>query len=281
MKYYHADVFSKGPLSGNGLTVMICDEFPDDQQMQSIAKELKQFETIFLRGISAVEYDARIFTVDEELDFAGHPILGAAAAAHSLNEEAEKLDIVFHLRNKDVTVESEELKAGRAYQCCMDQGRAELTGTVEPDTAGSLLEPVHISYEDLSEGLPIEVCTTGLPYLIVPVARGIEKGGIFTDDYEQRLDRAGAKFVYVIDTEKLEGRTWDNNGMEDVATGSAAGPAGDYLIRHGICRPDDDIVISQGRFLGRPSQIHVRMNDEKHMLVSGRVDILGRGTFEI
>ena len=55
-----------------------------------------------------------------------------------------------------------------------------------------------------------------------------------------------------------EGRTWDNAGaVEDVATGSAAGPAAAYLAAHGLAAEDESIVINQGRFLGRPSQIAV------------------------
>lgn len=82
MEYYHVDVFSDTILSGNGLTVVISDVELDEALMQDLTREFKQFETIFLRRIDENVFQARIFTVDEELDFAGHPILGAAAVIH-------------------------------------------------------------------------------------------------------------------------------------------------------------------------------------------------------
>lgn len=279
MEYYHIDVFSQSPLSGNGLSVMICNSFPDDSVMQNIAKEMKQFETIFICARNTSEYDARIFTTDEELFFAGHPILGAAAAIHEKYSDTKIKRILFHLKEKNVMVDTDMIIAGKKYLCLMDQGKAAVIGKVGEDNIHQLIDPLHILASDLSDNLPIEVSSTGLAYLIVPIKNGIEKAGIFSDDYEERLHKYGAKFVYVIDTVTLEGRTWDNSGMEDVATGSAAGPVGDYLIRHGICSCDEEIILSQGRFLGRPSQIHIRANSEKHMMVSGGVHILGKGIF--
>ena len=79
---YHVDVFSSKSLSGNGLTVVYHEDVMDNQSMQRIAQEFKQFETIFLMQIEEKRFRARIFTVEEELDFAGHPMLGAMATIH-------------------------------------------------------------------------------------------------------------------------------------------------------------------------------------------------------
>ena len=86
----------------------------------------------------------------------------------------------------------------------------------------------------------------------------------------------GAKFVYVLDTLNFEGRTWDNNGaVEDIATGSAAGPAAAYLFKHRVCSSGETITISQGRFMNRPSEIEacVNVKDDRipNIWVSGDV----------
>ena len=76
-------------------------------------------------------------------------------------------------------------------------------------------------------------------------------------DLERRLVGIGAKFAYMLDVRRREGRTWDNLGRaEDPATGSAAGPAGAYLVRHGAALPGR-IELRQGRFVHRPSRIEV------------------------
>ncbi len=84
MKYYHVDVFTDKPYSGNGLTVFNDRHKLEKSVMQTITKEMQQFESIFLRKIYSNTFRAFIFTMEEELDFAGHPVIVAAAIIHDL-----------------------------------------------------------------------------------------------------------------------------------------------------------------------------------------------------
>ncbi|MDC7228737.1 MAG: PhzF family phenazine biosynthesis protein [Sphaerochaetaceae bacterium] len=282
MQYYHVDVFSKGPLTGNGLTVLICDRFPDSETMLLITREMKQYETIFLKKLRDNEYRARIFTKDEELDFAGHPILGAAAVIHMLHNEKETEAIQFHLNGKDVKVTSVAINQRREYVCSMNQGVAETVGQIPAEDYPRLIEPLGLTMDDLASAYPLQVMTTGLSYLLVPIHSGIERTGMFSKDYEPLLDSYGAKFAYVFDIDAKEGRTFDFDGLEDVATGSAAGPVGAYLCAHGVCKTGEGIIIHQGRFLDRPSELHVlQEKDTGCIIVSGNVSIIAEGTFYI
>ena len=83
LKYHHVDVFSSKPLSGNGVTVFRLREALPTAVMQELTREMRQFESIFvLREARSQTVRAWVFTMEEELDFAGHPVLGAAAALH-------------------------------------------------------------------------------------------------------------------------------------------------------------------------------------------------------
>ncbi len=84
--YRHVDVFSRRALQGNGLVVVLEAEHLSTAVMQELTREIRQFETAFLAGVDLPGRSARlrIFTEDEELDFAGHPVLGAAAVLHTL-----------------------------------------------------------------------------------------------------------------------------------------------------------------------------------------------------
>jgi trans-2,3-dihydro-3-hydroxyanthranilate isomerase len=76
LSYYHVDVFSDQPLSGNGLIVFPERGNLNSEQMQRLTQEMRQFESIFLQArATGSAYDARIFTMEEELGFAGHPVL--------------------------------------------------------------------------------------------------------------------------------------------------------------------------------------------------------------
>ena len=277
MLYYHADVFCKDPMTGNGLTVFIAPAFPERAVMQQIAREFRQFETIFLVRRSDAVFDARIFTVEEELDFAGHPVLGAAAVVqHEFLQEAPST-VRFNLNSKQVSVSC--TAQGDFHDCCMDQGPAEFICAPAPEEYAQYLQPLNLAAQNLAAGYPLEVVSTGLPYLLLPLASGLEQARILVTDYEWRLARIGAKFVYVLDVNAVEGRTWDNAGMaEDVATGSAAGPVGAYLYKHNRFSPTQEILLRQGRFVRRDSEISVRKDETSgNMLVTGQVRLLVRG----
>ena len=282
MNYYHVDVFSEKSLSGNGLTVIFCQEEISCMQatswMQTMAREFKQFETIFLQEIGEKKFRARIFTVEEELDFAGHPVIGATAAIHdSLFPDESSLEVIFELPGKNLQAESQ--KKNGHFRVMMNQGISEFCGVVEGEIKETLLKNLNLTSVDLYKDLQMEVVSTGLPYLIVPIASGIEKAKICVDDLEEKLAEIGAKFVYILDVEAKEGRTWDNLGaVEDVATGSAAGPAGAWLFAKGLCPDMQEITINQGRFVGRPSKIQVQKdNMTGEIKVSGDVTILVKG----
>jgi trans-2,3-dihydro-3-hydroxyanthranilate isomerase len=107
----------------------------------------------------------------------------------------------------------------------------------------------------------------------------------FKPEFEKQLARFGAKFVYVFDVDRKEGRTWDNDGrVEDIATGSAAGPAGAYLVAHGVAS-SQTIEISQGRFVGRPSTLLVAAQKDDQgqvsVKVAGDASLFARGKLEI
>jgi PhzF family phenazine biosynthesis protein len=278
--YYHADVFSAKSFSGNGLTVVFPEEDLEAPYMQKIAQEFKQFETIFLKEIEEKRFRARIFTVEEELDFAGHPILGAVSSIHHKHYFDDKsVKITFELNNKKV--ECESIKNGDSFAASMNQGVPAFLGTVEGEIKAELLQSLHLTAENLFASLPMEVVSTGLPYLIVPLASGLDQAKICVGNLEEQLSKVQAKFAYLLDVNQLEGRTWDNFGaVEDVATGSAAGPSGAYLCKRNICKATDEIIIHQGSFVGRPSEIKVSTDQATgEIKVAGDVNIIVKGQF--
>ena len=131
----------------------------------------------------------------------------------------------------------------------------------------------------------MEIVSTGLPYLIVAVKQNLGKAKIVVQNFEAMLAEVGAKFVYVFDLARMEGRTWDNFGhVEDVATGSAAGPTGAYLVEHGIFQNETEIVLNQGSFLDRPSRLFVKTsgkgNEVDSVTVGGDVCMIASGIFD-
>ena len=279
--YRHVDVFSRRALQGNGLVVVLDAEHLPATVMQELTREVRQFETTFLTGVDLPGRSARlrIFTAEEELDFAGHPVLGAAAVLHTLlpSPDAEER---WALAVAQRTVQVRTRGADRWVDATMDQGVAALGPPIAGDLAEAYRDALNLAPGQLHPALPVQVASTGLPYLIVPVQRGLDRARISHPDFDGLLEASGAKFVYVLDPDRPEGRTWDNAGrVEDVATGSAAGPAAGYLLHHGVHPAGQPLLIHQGQFTGRPSTIEVRPGPDGRLWVGGPVAPVAAGRF--
>jgi PhzF family phenazine biosynthesis protein len=282
LSYWHVDVFSRRALQGNGLVVVLAGENLPAAVMQELTREVRQFETAFLAGVDLPGRSARlrIFTEDEELDFAGHPVLGAAAVLHTLLR-APDAEQRWALAVAQRTVEVRTCGAGRWVDATMDQGVPKLGPAISGELAEACRDALNLASGQLHPALPMQVASTGLPYLIVPVQSGLDSARISRPGFEGLLDACGAKFVYVLDPDRPEGRTWDNAGrVEDVATGSAAGPAAGYLLHHGIRPAGEPIMVHQGRFAGRPSTIEVRPGPDGQLWVGGPVAPVAAGRFQ-
>jgi trans-2,3-dihydro-3-hydroxyanthranilate isomerase len=279
---FHVDVFATAPLTGNGLAVFLNTEQWSTSAMQRLTQEMRQFESIFLSAIGPAGAIARVFTVEEELPFAGHPILGAAAVLHRTQAAAdESRSWELQLPYGKVGVRTH--KAGASHRCAMNQGRAVMGSTVSLAALRPILSRLGLQDVDVVAGIDAQVISTGLPYLIVPVSgQALAKATIVATDLEVRLQAFGAKFILLLAVEARELRTWDNLGrVEDVATGSAAGPAAAYLWNLALAAPTDSIEFAQGRFAGRPSKITVARDAQQQLLVSGEVWPVSHGFLDV
>jgi PhzF family phenazine biosynthesis protein len=282
LEYLHVDVFSSAPYSGNSLAV-----FPDARglsadQMQRITQELRHFETIFLEPTAdAHTVRARIFDLFEELPFAGHPVLGAAAMLHHAVGSRSAQTWRFELAGKTVSVISERTESG--YSGWLDQGAPEFIGTVSERDPWA--DAFHLNPDDLDPALPLEVVNTGLRYLVVPVVPGALARARITHDITAPLHQVNAQFAVLLDEAAPEIRHWNNDGViEDVATGSAAGVIGAYRLRHALARGGEPFILRQGRFAGRPSELRVRPEGAPEAIetikVGGDVALVGRGLLD-
>jgi PhzF family phenazine biosynthesis protein len=251
--------------------------------MLRITKELRHFETIFLEPTDEPDVvRARVFDLFEELPFAGHPLLGAAAVLHHAAARGGSATWRFDLAGKSVTVATERTAGG--YFGLLDQGKPEflsVTGAVDWIAPAFGLEA-----GDLRSDIPLEVVSTGLRYLIVPVLPGILSKARIREDVTEKLRSLGAQFAVLLDESALEVRHWNNDGVvEDIATGSAAGCVGAYRLRHRLTHGDGTFVLNQGRFTGRPSTLHVRPEGSAERVgnvkVGGDVTLVGQGTLEV
>ena len=270
------DVFSSRPLEGNALAV-----FPDgrglsDAEMQAIAKETNLSETTFvLPRDSETERQrgkrVRIFTVQEELPFAGHPTLGTAFVLRGATGAAEiKLDL-----NVGQVPVRFEAPAGQPVFGEMTQVDPKFGS---PHDREAVVRATSISLGDLDADLPVQSVSTGVEFTVVPVKslKAIQNLHIDHQKAVPYLEKAGGKFFYFVTREvvdqkaRLHARMLFYNG-EDPATGSAAGCTVAWMVAHGVAKPDERVLIEQGLEMKRPSRIFVRAGKDGDAVVNVRV----------
>jgi PhzF family phenazine biosynthesis protein len=168
--YRHVDVFSRRALQGNGLVVVLDAENLSTAVMQQLTREVRQFETAFLTGVDLPGRSARvrIFTEDEELDFAGHPVLGAAAVLHTLLP-APAAEESWALAVAQRRVETRTRGAAGWVDAAMDQGVPQLGHAIAGELAEAYRDALNLVHGQLHPALPMQVVSTGLPYLIADV----------------------------------------------------------------------------------------------------------------
>jgi PhzF family phenazine biosynthesis protein len=288
--YHHVDVFTHAAYAGNSLTVFIDPPSMSTEQMFEITKELRHFETIFITTTAAEgAVDARVFDLVEELNFAGHPVLGAAGVLHGLSDAppGEEREWTFGFAAKTVSITTRGHATGHV-SAVLDQGRPELIHEPSPSDIPAIAKALGLTEADLHAEYPPEVISTGLRYLVVPVRDQdtLARVRITHPDLDTFLAAFDAQYLYVLDPVAVEGRHWSNDGLlEDIATGSAAGCVSTYLMRHGLAGDGEEISLAQGRFVGRPSRIAItaygKADDVERVTIAGDVAPVGTGVLRV
>ena len=278
------DAFTETPFQGNRLCVV--PETPhgfSTERMKMLALETNFSETTFVTESRPDGYRMRIFTPEAELPFAGHPTIGTAYTLAS--EGRTSPNTVQTTALGDVAVEV-DLERGFAW---MTQQRPVFGPEfgdrgVVADAAG--LEP-----DDLHAELPMQVISTGLGPLLVPIRdeEALRRAERYEPGCRRTTAASGGECLYLF-TIRGDGdvmaRMFDASlGVgEDPATGSAAGPLGVYLASRRLAGMPGDAIVAQGEMVGRPSFLHLsvtREGDSWNVRVGGGVRIVGEGLFRV
>ena len=245
----------------------------------------------------------RIFTPAREIPFAGHPVVGtwnalAREGIVSLPEGGNGWRRIHHKLGIGVLPVDIEFEDGAPVQVVMTQGKFEIRGDVDDwHEQAELARALGLAREDLDENLPIQVISTGLPFLAVPVRSlsDLRSCRVNPALLGEIYERVGATGCYPFTRETIEigaarahARLFApaDNISEDPATGSAAGALGGYLVHHsganveasdGISR----FIIEQGDFINRPSRMNIEvkgiLGSVDEVRVGGPSVVIARG----
>jgi trans-2,3-dihydro-3-hydroxyanthranilate isomerase len=271
-EYVLVDVFTDRKFGGNQLAVFRDGSGVRDELMQAAAKELNLPETTFVVPAEhGGDHKLRIFTPARELPFAGHPTVGTAFVL------ADSRDATLRLEEQVGTL-AVTVRDGFTE---MEQPLPTFEPVADRDAVAA---SVSLDAADLEPGLPIEIGSSGNRFMFVAVKT--------LDAVKRASPRGLAEAAYIFTTQTVEPGSTVHGRMyapwqgiaEDPATGSANGPLGAYLVRHGMS-DGTRIVSEQGFEMGRRSLLYVRVGGSRDRITSvhvgGRCAIAGGGWLEL
>ena len=276
LEYQIVDVFTETALKGNGLAVVFDTAGLATERMQAIAREFNLSETTFIqRRDPATErregVRVRIFTTQEELPFAGHPTLGTASVLKLSAPETldgDTVHLALNVGRVPVRFQRDSLFGE------MTQRDPEFGSELDPATVASLLG---LSSADLSHSAPPQIVSTGTAFAIVALESHEPLARLRVDQEKatKYLRERGGRWFYVMGPTGGAKPEWRARmqfyGGEDPATGSAAGCAISYLVRHGFVAPDKQIHVQQGVEIGRTSDLFLTAGSIEGKVTAVRV----------
>ena len=304
-RFIQVDVFTDKAFGGNPLAVFPEAEGLSTKEMQCLAREMNLSETTFVLPPQSPEADSdfrvRIFTPAEEMPFAGHPVVGTHWVLAHLGrvELREPVTRVHFELGVGVLPADLYVNDGRVERVVMTQDRPTFH-TVLQDlgdlTAGLGLAPKAIT----DTGLPVQIVSTGVPQMMIPVRSLAEVQGLGADRLNvaalNRVCQAlGTKcaMVFSLETERPESTVHVRmfapmlGVPEDPATGSANGALGAYLVHHQailVTEPTTHIISEQGAEMSRPSTLYIEVDsageEVSAVRVGGQVVLVAEGTVQ-
>ena len=286
LEYEVVDVFTETVLMGNGLAVVFDSVGLSTERMQAIAREFNLSETTFIqRRDPETErregVRVRIFTTQEELPFAGHPTLGTASVLKLTAPETLDGDTM-HLALNVGRVPVRFGQNGLFGE--MTQRDPKFGLELDPAEVASL---IGLTLNDLASSAAPQVVSTGTAFAIVAL-RSHESLAHLRVDQERStkyLRERGGRWFYVIGPTGGTNPEWRARmqfyGGEDPATGSAAGCAISYLVRHRLVGPGKQIHVRQGVEIGRTSDLFLAADSMEgrvtHVRVAGSTVRVAKG----
>ena len=271
------DVFTRTPLTGNPLLVFSDARGLSDDEMQALARESNLSETTFVFPRDAQlerkkGVQVRIFTPTQELPFAGHPTLGTAMQIRASTERNAR-QVTLDLKGGPIPVAFEDQGASTFGE--MTQKDAQFGESYPRDALAPLLG---LAIDDLADDVPAQAVDTGLAFVITPLRslRAIRSVKLNFPAIAELLAKHKRRALYLVTREvegpkaRLHARHLNARG-EDPVTGSAGGCATAWMVRHGVARPDERVIVEQGLEMLRPGELHVRANRNGDTVTNVRV----------
>lgn len=275
MKYFIVDAFTTQPFGGNPAGVVLLDDvFPSEKFMQQVAAEFRYSETAFVLRNSETEFTVRYFTPAAEVDLCGHATIATFGTLYKLGIIADGTMCINHTLAGDLQV-----RVGEKVMMQMAEPQV-----IDTAVDVELLHRI-MGVKSLHSILPVQVVSTGLPDIIMPV-EGIDELNALSPDMDalaQLSDQLNVTGVHAFAMSE-DGYTAHVRNFgplygvpEESATGTANAALTHYLHHNGLMQAPAECRFMQGEAMQRPSVVATTLLEDGTIWVGGDSAIVAIG----
>lgn len=276
MQVYTLQAFAKNSKGGNPAGVVLVADSLTDAEMQRIAHQVGMSETAFVSSSKVADYKVRFFTPMKEVDLCGHATIATFYLMRFINI----------IKKGTYT---QETKAGvlrievDMYSVAMEQPSPIFAETIDKK---AIAKSLNIAESEIRDDLPIQIVSTGLRDILVPIKtleglQAIRPNFDKVRKLSEKYNTAGYH-LFTLETLKAEATAHCRNlapllGVnEEAATGSASGALGCYLLHHGVIASPSKLRFEQGHCMNAPSEILVEVKQDEQ----GKISVMVGGIAE-
>lgn len=268
------DTFTNQLLTGNVTAVVTRAEELTLQEMQGIAREMHVPATCFAQKRSKGEFEVRYFTPAQEIDMCGHGVIGTfmALAEEGRLRAPEDDRLVVKQITRSGAVPVEVLFVNQKPIYAMMVQRPPFYEMVKVERA-ELADYLSLPESALHDGLPIEVVSTSLRHLFVPIRTldALKSAKPFAGALAEVSKKLNVVTVCAFTFETVSKSSHVHcrdfcpglGTHEEAASGTTNAALACYMIKNRVVDPNPSgvttIIGEQGHILGRPSSIRTQM----------------------
>ena len=275
MQVYTLKAFGKTSEGGNPAGVVLIADNMTDEEMQSVATKVGYSETAFISRSQKANYRVRFFTPTEEVDLCGHATIATFFLLRYLNI-IKKGTFKQETNAGILNIKVDDRKV------FMEQPSPVFGDILDKD---QIAETLNISANDIVEDLPIQIVSTGLRDIIIPI-KTLDILHAIKPNFEaiaKLCKRHRAVSYHLFTTESMKGGDAHCRNLsplvgidEEAATGSAAGALACYMNNYGLTTIPKKLAFEQGYIMKKPSEIQVELS----LKASGKIKVMVGGTAE-
>ena len=273
IKVYTINAFAKTAEGGNPAGFVINNHKLSENDMKKIAAKLGLSETAFVLRSNCADFKIRFFTPKEEVDLCGHATVGAFSALTSL----ECIKPGLYTQETKAGILNVEVRSDLSIM--MNQ---RVPGFYETINKQKIADSLNITTGEISEDLPVQVVSTGLRDILVPV-KNMEILNSIKPDFK-KIEAISRKYqvtgYHVFSLESLYHSSAHCRNFaplveipEESATGTSSGALACYLFKYGKVNAVEagHLVFEQGYSMKKPSEVIASLGIEDNEIIDVKV----------